>query len=154
MLGKLTRFLRIFGYDTIYANDLEEILGVRPIPDESLADYAFKNERIIITRDYPFYKKFRTHKICLLEGENVYNYLNQLKHKLNLNFKFDIKNARCAICNSNLIKVENIDSIKNDVKPQTFKFHSEFYQCSNCKKVYWKGTHIDKIIKNLRNEKI
>lgn len=150
MYGKLTRFLRIFGYDTVYADDLEVVFGIVPVPDEKLAEYALETNRIIITRDYSFYKKNRDRSI-FLEGEGVYNYLHQLKNKLNLEFNFNMGNARCSICNSELEKVADKNKIINDVKPQTFQYYKEFYQCINpkCKKVYWKGTHIEKIIKKL-----
>ena len=76
MYGRLTRFLRIFGYDTIYADDLEDHFKISPVPDEKLAEYALENNRIIITRDYEFHKKNRDRSI-FLEGEGVYNYLHQ-----------------------------------------------------------------------------
>ena len=59
MLGKLARFLRIFGYDTIYANDLIDLFKVNPVPDEMLIDYARKNDRFIITKDLPLYKSYK-----------------------------------------------------------------------------------------------
>lgn len=149
MFGKLTRFLRIFGYDTIYADDLEEFFNTSPVPDEKLADYALENKRIIITRDYSFYKKNRDRSI-FLEGEGVYNYLNQLKNKLNLEYNFNMQKARCSICNSGLEKVRDKNKIINDVKPETFKYTEDFYQCTNCKKVYWKGAHIEKIMERLK----
>ena len=40
MLGKLTRFLRIFGYDTIYASDLIDLYCINPVPDEKLSEFA------------------------------------------------------------------------------------------------------------------
>jgi uncharacterized protein with PIN domain len=151
MFGRLTRFLRIFGYDTVYADDLEGLFGIAPVPDEKLAEFALEDERIIITRDYPFYKKNRDRSI-FLEGEGVYNYLHQLKLKLNLDYNFNMGKARCSICNSELEKVKDKIKIMNDVKPQTFQYYEDFYQCTNpkCKKVYWKGTHIEKIMRKLK----
>ncbi len=149
MCGKLKTFLRIFGYDTIYADDLEEYFNISPVPDEKLADYALENNRIIITRDNSFYKKHRDRSI-FLEGEGVYNYLNQLKNSLPLEYKFNMQKARCSVCNSALEKVRDKNKIKNDVKPETFKYNEDFYQCTKCKKVYWKGTHIEKIMERLK----
>ena len=151
MCGKLKTFLRIFGYDTVYADDLEDVFNISPVPDEKLAEYAIENNCIIITRDYPFYKKNRDRSI-FLEGEGVYNYLNQLKVKLNLEYNFEMGKARCSICNAELKKIEDKNKILNDVKPQTLKYYQNFYQCTNpeCKKVYWRGTHIEKIMKKLK----
>jgi len=153
MLGKLSRFLRIFGFDTIYANDLIDYYHADPVPDEKLKQYAEKYDRIVITKDLPFYQKMRE-KAIFLEGKGVYNYLNQLKVKLKLNYNFDIEKARCSICNTILKKVENKNLIKKLVKPETFKNYTEFYQCNNpsCKKVFWHGPHIIDINKKINNE--
>jgi len=146
MLGKLARFLRIFGFDTIYANDLIDYFKIDPVPDEKLKDYSIKNKRIIITKDYLLYKNHKDNSI-FLEGEGIYNYLYQLKKKLSLNFEFNIKRARCSICNSELNKVVDITTIKEFVLKETYNNYKEFFQCSNskCKKVYWQGSHIEDI---------
>ena len=152
MFGKLTRFLRIFGYDTIYANDLENYFQVSPVPDDLLLKYALEHDRFIITRDYPFFKKNKK-KIIYLEGEGVYHYLFHLKKKLHLEYNFVLQKARCSICNSNLEKVKDKKEIINKVKPQTFKHYNEFYQCIKClpKQIFWEGSHINKIMKQLKN---
>ncbi|MBA7591780.1 hypothetical protein ES708_33944 [subsurface metagenome] len=51
-------------------------------------------------------------------------------------------------------KVENKNSIKKLVKPETFKNYTEFYQCNNpsCNKVFWHGPHIIDINKKINNE--
>ncbi len=151
MLGKLTRFLRIFGFDTVYANDLEEHFKISPVPDEKLVIYAQKNNRIIITKDYPLYKSF-TERGFYLKGEGIYNYLHQLKNNLNLNLNFSMENARCSICNSSLKKITDKKLIEDRVKSETYKHYDEFFQClnPNCKKVYWDGPHIMSIIKKLK----
>ena len=154
MLGKLTRFLRIFGYDTIYASDLINLYGLNPVPDEKLREFAVQSNRLVITKDLPFYDRIRENAI-LLEGEGVYNYLNQLKSLLNLDYEFEIQKARCSICNSKLNEVNNKNLIKEFVKDETFKNYNEFYQCENpsCQKVFWNGPHIADIIKNLNSER-
>lgn len=151
MLGKLARFLRIFGYDTVYANDLEKIYHLTPVPDEKLKDYAKENNRIILTKDYEFYRKLKD-KCIYLEGEGVYNYLKQLKFKLNLDYNFKMENARCSICNSPLKKVIDKKFLSNEILSETYKNYDEFYQCidSKCKKVFWKGSHIIDIIQRLK----
>jgi uncharacterized protein with PIN domain len=151
MLGKLARFLRIFGYDTVYANDLEDYFSISPVPDNKLLEYAIEDERIIITRDYLFHKKARNNSIYL-EGEGVYNYLNKLEIKLGLSYNFDMQIARCSVCNSDLEEVKDKRLIQEDVQTETYKHYNEFFQCKNpkCNKVFWKGTHIEDIISRLK----
>ncbi len=150
MLGNLARFLRIFGFDTIYANDLISYYKMDPVPDEKLVEYAHKNKRIIITKDYPLYNKYKSN-IIFLKGEGIYNYLHQLNKKFGLNFKFNIEKARCSICNSHLNRVSSKSSIKDFVLKDTYNNYNEFYQCSNlkCKKIYWQGSHIEDIEEKL-----
>ncbi len=153
MLGKLVRFLRIFGYDSIYANDLEEYFHESPVQDENLLLFAIKENRMVITRDYPFHINTSGRSVYL-EGEGVYNYLKQLKNKLNLNYDFNMENARCSLCNSELERVDNKDLIKEKVQLETFRHYQEFFLCQspNCKNVYWKGTHIENLLNKLKEK--
>lgn len=146
MLGKLTRFLRIFGFDTIYANDIIDYVQLDPVPDEKLIEYAKRNGRVIITKDYALYKHYIENSI-FLSGEGIYNYLKQLNKKCGLYFKFNLKRARCSICNSQLERIEDKNSIKKLVLEETYNNYDEFYQCLNlqCKKIYWQGSHIEDI---------
>ncbi|MFX0077554.1 MAG: DUF5615 family PIN-like protein [Candidatus Hermodarchaeota archaeon] len=137
MLGKLTRFLRIFGYDTIYASDLIETYGVNPVPDEILSDFALKNNRIVITKDLPFFNRIKENAV-LLKGEGVYNYLNQLKQHFQLDYEFNIEVARCSVCNTELKRINNKNSIKEHVKLESFKSYNEFFsvKIQNVKKYF------------------
>jgi hypothetical protein len=150
MLGKLARFLRIFGYDTIYANDLTDILMVDPVPDEKLIDYAKENDRFIITKDFLLHKSYIDRSLYL-RGKGIYQYLNQLKQKLNLNFEFKFEKTKCSICNSKLLKIQDKNEIKDIVLQSSLNNYNEFYRCSNlqCNKIFWKGTHIKDIEKRL-----
>jgi len=150
MFGKLTTFLRIGGYDTVYANDLIKIYELDLIPDDIIKDYAEKTNRIIITKDYPFHKKIPDQSIYL-EGEGVYNFLNQLQQKIGLEYSIDMKNARCSVCNSELRKIEDKNEIKNKINHSTYSHYETFYQCKNpeCQKIFWSGPHIEDIRRRL-----
>lgn len=146
MLGKLARFLRIFGYDTVYANDLIDYFQIDPIPDEKIANYAQNSGRILITKDYLLFKSYSENSIYL-KGVGIYNYLNQLREKLNLEFGFKIENARCSVCNSELQWVKDKQQVEDLVLKETYDNYNDFYQCTNskCKKIFWKGSHIEDI---------
>jgi uncharacterized protein with PIN domain len=151
MFGKLTRFLRMFGYDAIYAGELRDYFGQNPVSDKSLLTYAKSHDRIIITRDLPFYHIAGDNHALYIDGEEVYENLKQLKRKVKLNYKIDMNHARCSVCNSPL-KWINKEKIKDEVNSNSYKYFNEFYQCQNteCRKIFWKGSHIEKILKNLK----
>lgn len=152
MLGKLARFLRILGYDTVYATDLRDFYKSNPVPDEKLIDYAENNKRLIITKDFPLHNAYKK-KSIYLKGVGTYIYLAQLKKKLTLDFNFEIEKARCSICNSKLKKVKDKYIIKEIVPRDTLSHYDDFYQCVNpqCKKLYWQGSHIEDIKNRMNN---
>jgi uncharacterized protein with PIN domain len=150
MFGKLTRLLRIFGYDTIYA---EEVM--KSAPDSQLLKYAIENDRIILTRDKPFSEIAKKNSIYL-QDIDAYANLLWLQREIELILDFSIKNARCSACNSNLKKVEDNESIKNQIMQETFNSFQDFFKClnQNCNKIYWRGSHIEKIINKLKKKAI
>ncbi len=152
MLGKLARCLRILGFDTVYATDLRDYYNTNPVPDGKLIDYSENHKRIIITKDFPLHKICNKNSIHL-KGEGTYNYLAQLKERLALDFSFEIKKARCSICNSKLKKINDKYLIKEIVPHNTFSHYNDFYQCVNpqCRKLYWQGSHIEDIKKRLNH---
>jgi uncharacterized protein len=52
---------------------------------------------------------------------------------------------RCIECNGKIVEVEK-EQIADLLKPKTRKFFQNFYQCSNCKKVYWEGSHYSRML--------
>ncbi|MFX1455148.1 MAG: DUF5615 family PIN-like protein [Promethearchaeota archaeon] len=153
MLGKLARFLRIFGYDTLYANDLIEFFDMDPVPDEKLIEYAKNNDRFILTKDLLLTMNY-SEKSLYLHGEGIYNYLNQLNEELNINFDFKGEKARCSICNSTLLRIQDKNEIINEISQDSFNHYKEFYRCSNlqCNKIFWKGSHIEDIERRIEEE--
>jgi uncharacterized protein len=135
-LGKLARYLRMLGFDTIYRNDLE---------DNEIIDMSVKEKRIILTRDIPILKNGRvTHGYFI---RSVYP-KEQLREVVR---HFDLKNDikafdRCMECNGKVQKVQK-QEVMELLQPGTRKFFNEFYRCTVCEKVYWKGSHFEKMLK-------
>ena len=65
--------------------------------------------------------------------------------------------TRCSLCNKILKPITRIHlvNIKNTVKPKihakTLDTYDEFWICSKCKQVYWKGKMWSNIRQTLRN---
>ena len=148
MFGKLTRLLRIFGHDTVYAEEIME-----SAPDSELLKYAIDNDRIILTRDKPFSELAEQNSI-FLEDIDAYVNLLWLQREIDLTLDFSIQNARCSTCNSALDKIKDKASIKDQIMEETFNSFQDFYMCSNpkCNKIYWRGSHIEKIINKLKKK--
>ncbi|MBM3292004.1 hypothetical protein FJY84_04935 [Candidatus Bathyarchaeota archaeon] len=141
MLGSLTRWLRLYGYDTIYLKDVEDI---------DLIELAKKEDRILLTRD-----ELLT-RIANKRGIHSY-YLNKINDAEALlevarvfNLSYNIENLRCPLCNYVINKIDK-NEIKDLIPKNTFERFNDFWICKGCKNVYWKGSHWQKILSTLNN---
>jgi len=134
MLGKLARWLRLAGYDTLYFNIPNKIFLIRKAKEEN---------RIILTRDTKFFSQNKEITV-FIENEDFLNQLKEVKNKLNLDFNENKFFIRCSLCNIILGKKEK-EEIKSLVPEYVFQTHEKFSQCSVCKRVYWEGDHWKKI---------
>jgi uncharacterized protein with PIN domain len=145
MLGKLTRWLRLMGHDVEYLNDSA---------DEQLIERARAEERILLTGDVELYRRSRLIGISayLVKGKDQAEQLAILAKRLNLKLEINPQNSRCPICNSE-IKSATKDMVKDAVPTNTFKNQDEFWICTNCSQIFWKGSHWIGISKTLMRAK-
>jgi len=139
-LGKLAKYLRMAGFDTLYENNYS---------DNSIREIAAKQSRIILTRDRD-----------LLSSRNVtHGYyirnINPKEQMAEVVAKFELRTqinpfTRCLICNSELKAIDKQD-VNSDVTEDTRKIFDEFYQCSHCHKIYWKGSHYERMMEFLKS---
>jgi uncharacterized protein with PIN domain len=149
MLGKLCTWLRILGYDTIYA---AEVKGEFVEEDESLAALAEHEARILLTRDKNLASSARKRgaQCVLIKTSEV---MVQLKELLCLDLNLEPVTVRCSECNGRLRRVEegeeNILREKSYV-PMTMIGKCDFWICVHCGRIYWKGSHWRNIREKLK----
>ena len=56
--------------------------------------------------------------------------------------------TRCTLCNGEIERVEKA-VVEPAVEPKIFQLYQEFFRCLGCGHLYWRGSHIDRILKNL-----
>ena len=141
MLGKLARWLRMLGYDVKYFNSLD---------DEELIEVAGSEERILLTRDVGLYQRasIKGVQAFLIEGKTEYEKLAELAKRYNMSLEVDTSNSRCPKCNSNIRPVQK-EAVLEKIPKSTSKFYDEFWECPNCGKIYWQGSHWERISKTL-----
>ena len=143
MLGKLSTWLRILGYDTIYA---AEVKGECVEEDESLAALAEHEARILLTRDKILAasaKRRGVQCVHIKTGEVMGQLKELLRHYPNINL--EPVSIRCSECNGRLRKVveeeeEDILREKSYV-PTSMIGECEFWICNRCGWIYWEGSH-------------
>ncbi len=138
MLGKLARWLRILGYDVAYDPHAD---------DETLVHRAIAEQRALLTKDRHLIerwrKKLRSCGYLLLFSDDWREQLRQtVEH-----FGLDLHNhrlTRCPDCNGILEAVPK-ETVRYKVPFFVFAQHEHFARCSGCGKVYWAGSHYERM---------
>ncbi len=143
-LGKLAKFMRLCGLDTHYSKDLT---------DPEIIKISLREHRIILTRDKGLLKNRKvTHGYWVRSVKPEI----QLKEVLT---RFDLKRnlqpfTRCLECNGLLTSVAK-EEILDHLQPKTKEYYTEFKKCPACGKIYWEGSHFERMkihIDNLINK--
>lgn len=142
MLGTLAKWMRILGYDVYFANNRED--------DEDILRRAEDEDRIIITRDKYLIMRAKRRRIRVIQMDSK-DLDEQLKMVTSL-FPVDREAAlsRCSLCNSPLVEIER-EKVKGKVPDRIYEMHDEFWLCEGCKKIYWKGSHWNKMKERIDN---
>lgn len=138
MLGRLARWLRFLGFDTLYYPD---------ISDRMLLKIAREQDRFILTRDTRLIKSKSIKDYLLINANDIFKQLQEVIKGLQLK-DFDLF-SRCVKCNGKLTKISSKSEVKNLVPEFVFIQYKNFLKCNDCGKIYWKGTHPKKFKENL-----
>jgi hypothetical protein len=145
MLGRLARWLRILGYDTLYFPHIE---------DRILLKIAREDNRILLTRDTRLVKIRGLRDFLLLRDNNPFEQLKKVIERFRLrvdsleNIEKGTVIARCILCNATL-NIINKEEVKEIVPEYVYQTSEVFKHCSKCGKIYWKGTHPQKFREKL-----
>jgi len=133
MLGTLAKWLRIFGYDTLY--------GAKN--DDDLLKISKQDNRVLLTRDKNLYERTKNQSPSLyIKSLSLHEQLVLVLQKTGITISRDTMLSRCLICNTPL-EIKKKSEIRKDVPPYPFQHHEKFWKCPVCNRVYWKGSHWD-----------
>jgi uncharacterized protein with PIN domain len=141
-LGRLSKWLRILGFDTVYYN--QDNLG-------SLIIQALRDERIILTRNQRLPKN-RGLKTVLIKNEKIKKQVEEVLKTLKISLKPEMMFSRCILCNEELVDIAK-DKVKDKVPEYVFKTQEHFISCPKCQRIYWQGTHWGNVRKTLEEIK-
>jgi len=138
MLGKLARWMRLAGYDTLYCD---------PVADDQLLEMALRDDRIILTRDRKLAARAEPHGVLLVSSGNPFEQFVAVVRQ----YRLDIESnafKRCLECNGELVTVRKED-YKDRIPPHVYGTQTSFSRCSNCDRLYWPGTHYESMRRRL-----
>jgi len=138
MLGRLARFLRFRGYDVEYdhrATDEELLLKSR--------------RRIVLTKDLPLASRIKDGRVYLVEETGAEKQFAEILCQFPQSFPGTSRAIRCLVCNSKIKRIAK-RKIEHLVPPFIFRRFSEFYFCANCRRIYWPGSHYERMYRMIK----
>ena len=143
-VGKLARWLRLMGYDTLLLKQKD---------DAQMIKTALGENRVILTKDAQFMRrrlvtngKIRSIHIKRddpkLQAQEVVKTV-----KLDYHFKpFSL----CLECNR-VLMARDKEQVKNLVPAHVFETQTQYKECPVCHRIYWPGTHWQAMVKKLQD---
>ena len=139
MLGSLNRWLRICGFETEFSGDSS---------DEELLERGREKKLILLTRDQTLLREARRSGVeaFLVGGSSDEERLASVAREYGL--VLNPVMARCTICCGRLNEVSRAE-ISGEVPQNSLEAYEEFWRCSGCGKVYWRGSHWERIVEKV-----
>lgn len=141
-VGKLGKWLRVAGFDTVFAGSSDDNRIIRTAMDE---------KRVLLTRDTQILNRRVVSsgrlKAVLVENDQVQAQLYQVINVLQL--VAEIRPfSRCIECNCLLIPKAK-EEVGELVPPYVFCTKMHYMQCPQCCRIYWRGTHWERMSNEL-----
>ncbi len=139
-LGRLSKWLRLLGYDTVY---------YRGEADRSFLRKAEKEGRAVLTRRRDVLARQHPGSVVFLENDRVQDQIEEVLEKLDLRPEPEKRFTLCLRCNESL-RAAIPDEVQPLVPDYVFRTQKEFRVCPVCGGVFWPGTHRDRMLSTLR----
>jgi len=137
-LGRLAKWLRMLGYDTIVP---------KSISIDRKISLCIKERRIFLTRSKRIAKRREQFIRMMITEKSYKKQLYQLRELIN--FENELS-TRCLECN-NFLQPIDTKFINNIVPEMVLNNFSKFKICRKCGKIFWKGTHYQAMKRELNN---
>lgn len=131
MLGKLAKWLRLLGFDTLYSNHSSD--------KEFLA--LAEEGRVLLTRNTALTGEGEPGKILLVQDNDPKIQLKEVIRLLSLETDPRSFFTRCTLCNGALEAVDPVD-VYGKVPDYVWTAHDKFSKCAGCGRIYWPGSHL------------
>lgn len=131
-LGKLSKLLRMLGFDTLYRNDYS---------DNELSYLSRAESRVLLSRDRKLLMRNEVQYGYFVRNTSPNKQAAEVLIRYNL-FQKISPFSLCLVCNTALIPVTK-DNVESRIPPDIRSNYDVFVQCPACMRVYWKGSHYD-----------
>jgi len=142
-VGKLARWLRLIGYDTVLLKQKD---------DAQMIKIALAENRVILTKDAQFMKRRLVTngrlKTMHIEQDDPELQVQQVVKTLKLDYHFK-PFSLCLECNQVLVARDKKE-VRDLVPAHVLENQTQYMQCPACHRIYWPGTHWRAMVKKLQ----
>ena len=134
-LGRLAAYLRMLGFDVLHAV---------PSPDEELAAISNRADRMLLTRDVGLLKRKEVRRGYFVRATDPREQLVEVVRRFGLADRV-APFTRCVVCNAVLEEVDKPE-VAAMLPARVSARHQEFRRCPACGRVFWKGSHYQRMM--------
>jgi hypothetical protein len=139
-LGRLSRWLRMLGFDTEYWRGEADRSFLLAAEREGRA--ALSRRRDVLARQHPGV-------VLFVENDRVEDQIPEVLSKLNVKPDPEAFFTICLACNG-FLEPAGRDEVRDRVPDYVYRTQQQFRVCPGCKRVYWHGTHRARALSMLR----
>ena len=140
MLGKVARWLRLLGHDTLL---------FRREPVGLIIGLSAAEGRVLLTRDHRMATRKGIGRVLVLDRSEPGEQLGEVAKAHGLVIDPERVGTRCLECNKALETVTK-EEIADLVPPFVLASQERFRRCSACNRVFWQGTHVEQMLATIR----
>ncbi|MFI2812743.1 Mut7-C RNAse domain-containing protein [Microbulbifer sp. JSM ZJ756] len=133
-LGRLARYLRLLGFDSLFEGNYH---------DRQLLEISLEQDRTLLTRDRDLLKRKALRRGYYVRATRPRRQLHEVAGHFRLASMLR-PFTRCMVCNGLLSPVAR-QAIEEYLQPRTRRYYGDFLQCGDCRRIYWKGSHFQRL---------
>ena len=138
MLGRLARWLRAMGYDTLCPPPAPGHAG-----DRHLIRLGRAEQRLLVTRDRAL-AHLAAPASCVVRSEHLEDQIAEMVQGLGLAPREGDWLSRCLDCNAPL-EPRSPEEVAARVPAHVLATQRRFRACPGCDRIYWAGTHVEQM---------
>jgi len=137
-LGRLAKWLRILGFDTLY--------------DPGLPAGCFSNlepNRMLLLRNAPLRRDPKEYPYIVIRSDHYWEQLVEVIQAAGITPGLIRPFSRCIRCNATIISAKKED-LQGKIPDYVWQTHDRFCICQGCQRIYWAGSHIERSMERIR----
>ena len=133
MLGRLAKRMRLLGFDVLYD---------RTLSDNEVIRLALEENRVILTRDTALAARPLASNHLLIASDFIREQIEQVLSAFSDEALRPL--TRCSACNDRLDTIAK-EEARDFVPRYVYEQKGSFLRCPRCGRIYWKGTHVQRM---------